>query len=261
MSDNKPLTITTYAVVGLSTLSILGALILSYTALFDLFNNIGLFDWRLAFLFPLLFDLVEVSAAIAVFNAKLQDKEDEFAWRMVLAFTGLGIVANIIHAMYAYSTNVIDEKQLFLAIFATSLFPLSVALVTHLVKRVIERNLKAENLTLRNDEIIILKSELEQIRAITEQNKRLFESKAISLQKEILEALESKLELLQSKVEVDIVKPEKLINNSSKKEQLFKVLNEHHGSKTVDEILELSGVSRPTYYKYLPEYQANGVSK
>lgn len=131
--------ITTYTSVICAALVILSAGILGYTALYDLFVSIGLFAAWLGIFFPLLFDLAEVAAAVAVFNAKLQGEDDRFAWGMVIFFTLLGIVANIAHASFAWYVGKIDDVQLYIAIGATSLFPLSVALVTHLVKRVIAR--------------------------------------------------------------------------------------------------------------------------
>src|SRR6185503_12470180 len=121
------ITITTRIAVVCAALVILSAGILGYTALYDLFVSIGLFSAWLGIFFPLLFDLAEITAAVTVFNAKLQGEEDRFAWRMVLLFTGLGIVANIGHAASAWYIGKIDNVQATLAIFATSLFPLSIA--------------------------------------------------------------------------------------------------------------------------------------
>ena len=135
------ITTTTRIAVTTATLVILSAGILGYTALYDLFVSIGLFSAWLGIFFPLLFDLAEVTAAVSVFNAKLQGEDDKFAWGMVILFTILGIVANIGHATTAWWVGRIDTVQVILAIFATSLFPLSVALVTHLVKRVIARDI------------------------------------------------------------------------------------------------------------------------
>lgn len=139
MNNSKAINLTTYTAVGCSALVILSAGILGYTALYDLFVSIGLFAAWLGIFFPLLFDLAEVAAAVAVFNAKLQGEEDRFAWGMVILFTLLGIVANVAHAGFAWHIGKISDVQLWIAIGATSLFPLSVALVTHLVKRVISR--------------------------------------------------------------------------------------------------------------------------
>lgn len=140
-ANNGAITATTRIVAVSASLVILSAGILGYTALFDLFLAIGLFHWSLAIFFPLLFDLAEVTAAVAVFNAKLQGEDDKFAWRMVITFTALGVIANCVHAGHAYYIGKIDQGQVVLAIFATSLFPLSVALVTHLLKRVITRSI------------------------------------------------------------------------------------------------------------------------
>lgn len=139
MNNSKAITWTTNVAVGSSGLVILAAGILGYTALYDLFVSIGLFAAWLGVFFPLLFDLAEVAAAVSVFNAKLQGEDDRFAWGMVILFTFLGIVANIAHASFAWYIGKIGDVQLYIAIGATSLFPLSVALVTHLVKRVISR--------------------------------------------------------------------------------------------------------------------------
>lgn len=132
---------TTRIAVTAAALVILSAGILGYTALYDLFVSIGLFVAWLGIFFPLLFDLAEVTAAVSVFNAKLQGEDDKFAWGMVIFFTILGIVANIGHGVAAWWVGRIDTLQVILAVFCTSLFPLSVALVTHLVKRVIARDI------------------------------------------------------------------------------------------------------------------------
>ncbi len=144
--NSKAINWTTYIAVTTAALVILSAGILGYTALYDLFLSIGLFAAWLGIFFPLLFDLAEVASAVTVFNAKLQGEDDRFAWSMVLLFTILGIVANVAHALAAWMTGRIDTLQVTLAIFATSLFPLSVALVTHLVKRVIARDIKRRGL-------------------------------------------------------------------------------------------------------------------
>ena len=138
--------ITTWITVITAALVILSAGILGYTALYDLFVSIGLFSPWLGYFFPLLFDLAEVSAAVSVLNGKLQHEDDKFAWGMVILFTILGIVANVGHAAVAHLTGRIDQLHVIIAIFATSLFPLSVALVTHLVKRVIARDITRRGL-------------------------------------------------------------------------------------------------------------------
>lgn len=142
MNSEQAINLTTKITVWSSAAVIVAAAILSFTALHDLFIAIGLFHWTLAWLFPLLFDLAEVSAAVSVLNAKLQGDDDKFAWRLVLVFTSLGVLANVFHAYQAFYTGHIDGLQFWLAVFATSLFPLSIALVTHLVKRVIERHIR-----------------------------------------------------------------------------------------------------------------------
>lgn len=144
--QTRAATYTTRIAVVCAGLVILSAGILGYTALYDLFVSIGLFSSWLAIFFPLLFDLAEVAAAVSVFNGKLQDEDDKFAWGMVLLFTILGIIANIAHAAYAYHIGKIDTGQVILAVIFTSLFPLSVALVTHLLKRVIGRNIARREL-------------------------------------------------------------------------------------------------------------------
>lgn len=136
------ISLTTRIAVISAALVILSAGILGYTALFDLFLSIGLFSAWLGIFFPLLFDLAEVTAAVSVFNARLQGEDDKFAWGMVVLFTILGIVANIGHATFAWYAGKITTPQVIVAIFATSLFPLSTALVTHLLKRVIARSIE-----------------------------------------------------------------------------------------------------------------------
>lgn len=139
---NHAITITNKITVIAAALVILAAAILSFTALRDLFIQIGLFAAWLGLLFPLLFDLAEVAAAVGVMNAKLNGDDARFEWRMVLFFTALGVIANAGHAWHAWHVTRIDGAQFLLAVAATSLFPLSIALVTHLVKRSIERHLR-----------------------------------------------------------------------------------------------------------------------
>lgn len=139
--SGDPITATSRIAVTTAIAVILSAGILGYTALYDLFISIGLFATWLAIFFPLLFDLAEVSAAVSMLNANLQGENDRFSWRLVIAFTLAGIGANIAHAVYAYVAGRIGVGQATLAVFFTSLFPLSVALVTHLLKKVITRDI------------------------------------------------------------------------------------------------------------------------
>ncbi|MCB0154683.1 MAG: DUF2637 domain-containing protein [Anaerolineae bacterium] len=138
---NRAIDLTTRVAVVSSALVILAAAVLSFTALYDLFLQIGLFAGWLAILFPLLFDLAELAAAVTVLNAKLQGENDRFAWGLVIGFTVAGMLANIAHAAHAWHIGRIDSAQFALAVVFTSLFPLSIALVTHLLKRTIERTI------------------------------------------------------------------------------------------------------------------------
>lgn len=142
--DGNAVVASTRLTVAGSALVIVAAGILGFTALHDLFLAINLFSPWLGFLFPLLFDFSELTAAVAVLNAKLQGEEDTFAWRMVLLFTGLGILANIAHALYAGYIGEIEPAQAVMAVFFTSLFPLSIALVTHILKRTITRQIERQ---------------------------------------------------------------------------------------------------------------------
>jgi len=137
--------------IGLTTaaLVILSAAVLGYTALFDLFASLGLFDTRLGIFFPLLFDLAEVTAAVFVLNAKWQGEDDKFAWRMVITFTALAILANVMHAALAWQNGVINNSQLAASVVITPLFPLSVAWVTHMVKSAIMRDVARRGLLAR----------------------------------------------------------------------------------------------------------------
>lgn len=169
--NNRAIDITTKISVITSSLVILGAGVLSFTALYDLFNQLGLFSPWLAFLFPLLFDLAEVTAAVSVLNAKLQGETDRFAWRLVIGFTVAGVVANIAHAGHAWYIGKIDPVQLGLAVVFTSLFPLSIALVTHLLKKTIERQIgrlmtieTIADLTDRREQLSAAVSDLDQQR-------------------------------------------------------------------------------------------------
>lgn len=141
MNEERGIIWTTRAALALAAIVIVSAAILGYTALADLFGAIDLFPLWLAYLFPLLFDAMEVAAAVAVFNARLQGEEDTFAWRLVVNFTLLGVIANALHALTGFLEGRIVGWQMLLAIGLTSLFPISVALAVHLLKGVVGRHL------------------------------------------------------------------------------------------------------------------------
>lgn len=149
MNEEKGILWTTRVSLALAGLVLACAAVLGYTALADLFRAAGLFaDW-LAWLFPVLFDAMEVAAAVAVFNARLQGEEDRFAWRLVVSFTILGVQANCLHAMSAFIVGRVAGWQMLLAMGMTSLFPVSVALAVHLSKKVIERHMARVGRTAR----------------------------------------------------------------------------------------------------------------
>jgi hypothetical protein len=127
--------------VALAALVLTSAAVLGYTALADLFGSTGLFSWWLRWLFPVLFDAMEVAAAVAVFNARLQGEDDRFAWKIVVWFTLLGVAANMTHALVGHVEGRITGWQMVLAMSLTSLFPVSVALSVHLLKGVLGRHM------------------------------------------------------------------------------------------------------------------------
>lgn len=141
-----PVLATARLTVVLSGLVICSAGVLGFTALHDLFIAIGLFHPFLGYLFPVLFDAAEVTFAISTLNAHLQGEEDRHAWRMVISFTLLGIMANVAHAIFAGITGTITTQQATLAVIFTSLFPLSIALVTHNLKNAIKRQIRRNTL-------------------------------------------------------------------------------------------------------------------
>lgn len=173
--DGNAVVASTRITVAGAVLVIVAAGILGFTALHDLFLAINLFSPWLGFLFPLLFDFSEITAAVAVLNAKLHGEDDVFAWRMVLLFTGLGVIANIAHALYAGYIGEIEPAQAVMAVVFTSLFPLSIALVTHILKRTITRQIErqqvvatltemAEQVTAHRQELAILQDQMEAAR-------------------------------------------------------------------------------------------------
>lgn len=149
-----PILATSRLTVVLSILVIVSAGILGFTALHDLFISIDLFHPVLGYLFPILFDAAEVSFAISTLNAQLQGEENRFSWRMVITFTLLGISANIAHATFAGLSGVISQEQAILAVIFTSLFPLSIALVTHNLKNVIKLRIKRSTLLKTTEHLI-----------------------------------------------------------------------------------------------------------
>jgi hypothetical protein len=187
--QGDPVLATSRLTVILSTIVIFSAGILGFTALRDLFISIGLFHPILGYLFPILFDAAEIAFAVSALNAQLQGEEDGFAWSMVVLFTLLGILANIAHAIFAGVSGHINSGQVVLAVIFTSLFPLSVALVTHnlknSIKRQIKRNAAIKTLIHMMDDIRQAKSQLDILAAQQAQTEA--ERSALAEQKAQLE--------------------------------------------------------------------------
>lgn len=146
--QGDPIVATSRLTVTLSILVILSAGVLGFTALRDLFISINLFNPFLGYLFPILFDAAEINFAVTTLNAQLQGDEDRFAWWMVIIFTLLGITANVAHALFAGISGIITMKQTVLAVFATSLFPLTIAFITHSLQNSIKRQIKRNSLVI-----------------------------------------------------------------------------------------------------------------
>jgi DNA-binding NarL/FixJ family response regulator len=221
-----PVIVTTRITILAAAAVILSAAILGYTALFDLFVSIGLFWWPLAIFFPLLFDLAEITAAVTVFNAKLQGEEDRFAWIMVLLFTGLGIAANVGHAVFAWWLGKITTPQVILAVFATSLFPLSVALVTHLVKRVIAQDISRRGLVKTLAE---LTQQSDQARADL--------ARVLSQKQEAVDTKQSELDRLNGQIDQAGVKLEQ---TRGELEQVRNELKAAHFQQKIPQIEEMN---------------------
>jgi hypothetical protein len=145
-----PIAVTNKATLWLAFTVLVSAAILGYTALFELFVAINILPFWLALFFPILFDAAEVYFAINTLNAELQEETDRFSWRMVIVFTGLGVIANWAHSYLAFAAQSINLTQALAAGFFTSLFPLSIALVTHGWKIAIKRGVKRDTLVQTN---------------------------------------------------------------------------------------------------------------
>jgi hypothetical protein len=291
MNNNQTIKYTAYVLYTLSGICIVASFALSYNSLRSLFIDIDLFPWYMSYAFPLLFDAVEVVAAIAVFYSRLQDEEDTFAWRMVLVFTTLGIVANVTHVLYAYMADEITRGQALIGVFATSLFPLSVALVTHLLKRVIEKHIKLENkrlevpnfVEMRNHivrelreefqqkinmeletfasfikgELGVLRGQIQELQQNTTETFRELENDKINWQKQVQKELSTiKLQAQNKPTEVKSIET-KSNGNLSKKEQLFALMDKEPGL-TKSEYMKRVDLSYPTFEKYVKE--RNGTS-
>jgi len=225
---NLAIETTTWAVVTGAGLVILAAGVLSFSALKDLFGMMGLFpDW-LAWLFPLLFDLTEVSFALAVWNSYLQGREDKWAWKMVVIFTLVGVIANVTHAVAAYGFGNISRQQAALAVFLTSLFPVSVALATHLLKQTI--TLAVERSGRPNHKEVDLLSEL---------------------QKD-LDKLRQQVQTLPASVSARTGRKE------ARKQRLLAWLDENPAA-TKNAAYEHLGVAKSTGQTYFEELEADGL--
>ena len=260
----EPIEITSYIAVICASLVILSAGILGYTALFDLFNSIGLFHPALAIFFPLLFDFAEITAAVIVLNAKLQDEDDDLAWKAVLLFTALGIIANIAHVLYAYFDGRINAGQGVLAVFATALFPISVALVTHLLKSVIARQIA------RNKAIKTLNTLLEEITEKRNQSTQLDEQvthhkRAIIDKQAEVEQLNEELAQLKTAIEQLKVMHQKAqqgeLAASKAEQQAYQLDGLLAAGKTLTAACEMVGISPNTARKRLQMLNGQGLSQ
>lgn len=195
-----PVTDTSRATVWLAFVVLISAAILGYTALFELFVAINILPFWLAIFFPVLFDAAEVYFAVNTLNAELQEDEDSFSWRMVIVFTALGVVANCTHSYLAFAEQSINLTQAIAAGFFTSLFPLSIALVTHGWKIAIKRRVKRNELVQTNvrlaeqieaqwNQLAELTAELETLQQSAQEQKTALETERSAFEEQIAELL------------------------------------------------------------------------
>jgi len=64
---------------GLTTVIIAGGVVLSYNALEELATTSGAVDAQLAWLWPIMLDIMAVTGAANIFNAELRQKTDRYA--------------------------------------------------------------------------------------------------------------------------------------------------------------------------------------
>jgi hypothetical protein len=196
-----PVTDTSRATIWLAFVVLISAAILGYTALFELFVAISILPFWLAVFFPVLFDAAEVFFAFNVLNAELQGEEDRYSWRMVIVFTALGVIANCAHSYLAYlDPEGINAIQAIAAGFFTSLFPLSIALVTQGWKIAIKRRVKRDELVATNarlaeqieasrSRLTEAQAELEALQKSAEEQKTALEAERSTLEAQIAELL------------------------------------------------------------------------
>ena len=241
----------------LSVVVIVSAFTLGYAALFDLYYQVfvQLFPWQIAVagavLFPLLFDAAELSAATLVFYSKLCGYNSRKAWYGVVGFTALGIVMNILHIHHAYMEARIDFYSSLLAGFITSLFPLSVMVVTQLLKSGIELYIDEETIMAQ---VVNFQDELAKTKA------------SLLVAKEELSAIvssiyERKDELEQIKVEAEayqsiLVEKENLSLHDQVK--LGYTTGEFEG-KSISQVVKELGCSRQTVMNARRELKDMGV--
>lgn len=196
--QGDPVVATSRLTVVLSILVIFSAGVLGFTALRDLFISINLFHPWLGYLFPILFDAAEIVMAISVLNAQLQGENSWFAWAMVVAFTCFGIGANVAHAIFAQISGLITHEQMILAVIFTSLFPLSIALVTHNLKSSIKRDIKRSGLviTLAQLEQSVYQGQVK-LQQTTAQHLQLEQHRA-----ELIEQVEAERATLAAQIEI-----------------------------------------------------------
>jgi hypothetical protein len=257
--SGDPVTATSRIAVMSAIAVILSAGILGYTALYDLFISIGLFATWLAIFFPLLFDLAEVSAAVSLLNAKLQGEDDLFSWRLVIAFTVAGIGANVAHAVYAYSAGTIGLGQATLAVIFTSLFPLSVALVTHLLKKVITRNIARHTVVSTLAELETKRDNLgRELEQLTRQVATLIGQRdALTAEIEELKRQGASFRIRQNSPKMDGLNAVRLANKAAAMDALLAYLADHPRA-SLAEAGQVIGRSKTTVGNYVNELNTAG---
>ncbi len=160
----NPINATMLISVIFSFVVLVAAFILGFTALYELFISIGILSSWLAWAFPVLFDFTEVFFAVSLLNSRLQGEDDRFSWMMIVVFTILGIAANSAHVYLAFLETELNLTQAWIAVFATSLFPISIALVTHGLKRIIQRSISRSQLLTTNEHLVQAIADQEEVK-------------------------------------------------------------------------------------------------
>ncbi len=132
---------------------------LSYDALRDLASRAAVINAGLTWLWPLTLDALAIVASLNVLWAESRQERDNYAWVLVIAFTGLSVIFNATHASLNELLTALPMADALVGAFVGIIPPIAAAFALHLLVRLLRRVLERVSVLSSIEELNALRSE------------------------------------------------------------------------------------------------------